>query len=142
MQGMRQYVLTEKAVLQGHTAWVTSCTMHGSISLTGSNDSTVHVWNLSHIPCVDDDAQFAASSCDVFDDIDDVSAQVFNGSLIGHKGGITCMWHENGLFVYRSLLHCIDTVVTGSLDKTIRHWDLETRKCVNILRSERYLSIC
>jgi WD40 repeat protein len=33
------------------------------------------------------------------------------------------------------------TVATGSLDKTVRCWDLETRQCVNILKSERFVII-
>jgi WD40 repeat protein len=123
-----------RASLQGHSGWITACTLQGSIALTASNDSVIRIWNLASIPDVDDGSPFIASS-NLYAD-DDADDMVFSGSLVGHTQGITSIWLEDGSLF---LLIIVGIVATGSVDKTVRCWDLETRKCINILKSERWV---
>jgi WD40 repeat protein len=59
-----------KASLQGHSGWVTACSIQGSIALTASNDSTIRIWNLASIPDVAGGDPFIASSKYYEDDAD------------------------------------------------------------------------
>lgn len=139
--------------LTGHQMPVTCLDFehpHG-VLLTGSEDSTLKLWDLSRWDCVKTlRAHRSAVRCvQVRDQIavsggDDTCAVVWNipnidqtplsyfehsldedwirCNLHGHVGSILCLQMEKG---------CL---MTGSADHTVRIWDLNTEQCVSTLR--------
>lgn len=96
--------------LRGHNASVTCLQVDNNVLATGSADATVRVWNLDEV-ISHPDAQNEESGDDAY------TIHV----LDSHVGEI-------------SALHFSDhTLVSGSADKTIRQWDLNTGRCVQTL---------
>lgn len=105
--------------LVDHKASVKCLQMEDNIVVTGSTDATLKLWDLSLL----EEEQ---------DDIDDDTYKQqpqqndnYSGPLVdtfdAHLGEISA------LHFYRN------TLVSGSSDKTIRQWDLETGKCLQTL---------
>ncbi|KAF3767787.1 mitochondrial division protein 1 [Cryphonectria parasitica EP155] len=118
--------------LEGHTASVKTLQVEDNICATGSVDATIRLWDLSRArydPAgeqldKDDDEDGMA-----FENPDDQPVEPPAGSmdecplttLSSHMAEITAL-HFRG-----------DLLVSGSADKTIRHWDLEKGRCVQTL---------
>ena len=101
------------ATLQGHQGWIRAIQISGYNVISGSGDHTAKLWDIATI--LDDQD----SICDTQVD-DNQSRQTFQG----HEAGVTCLQFLD------------NTLVTGSSDRTIRQWDIETGKTLSILRSE------
>ncbi|KAL7949989.1 WD40 repeat-like protein [Trichoderma barbatum] len=118
--------------LEGHTASVRALQVEDNILVTGSMDATIRLWDLSKTHYnpqggkeVGDDDEDAIA----FEHPDAQPIEPPEGSmddcalftLSSHVDEITAL-HFRG-----------DVLVSGSADKTIRHWDLEKGRCVQTL---------
>ncbi|KUI54924.1 Mitochondrial division protein 1 [Cytospora mali] len=118
--------------LEGHTASVRTLQVEDNICATGSVDATIRLWDLSkaHYDPLggqldkDDDEEGMA-----FENPEDQPVDPPAGSmddcpietLQAHMAEITALNFRG------------DVLVSGSADKTIRHWDLEKGRCVQTL---------
>ncbi|KAI8898925.1 WD40-repeat-containing domain protein [Globomyces pollinis-pini] len=103
-------------VLEGHTGWVRTIQQSGYSVLSGSGDHTVKFWDTSRLDTN------GSNLVDLHDDDD--TNEPLRKSYFGHTGGVTCLQFQD------------QTMVSGSVDKTIRQWDMETGATLAVLRSE------
>lgn len=117
--------------LEGHTASVRTLQVEDNILATGSMDATIRLWDLSKAQYDPHGGNFGKDSDEdaiAFGNPDD-HIEPPEGSmddcalytLQSHVDEITAL-HFRG-----------DVLVSGSADKTIRHWDLEKGRCVQTL---------
>lgn len=118
--------------LEGHNASVRTLQVEDNILATGSVDATIKLWDLSKSHY---DPQGAGGHGEededaiAFENPDDHHVEPPQGSmddcelftLQAHVGEITAL-HFRG-----------DTLISGSADKTLRHWDLEKGRCIQTL---------
>ncbi|PQK10201.1 hypothetical protein BB8028_0002g05250 [Beauveria bassiana] len=118
--------------LEGHTASVRALQVQDNILATGSVDATIKLWDLSKSRY---DPQGAGGHGEededaiAFENPDDQYIEPPQGSmddcelftLQSHVGEITAL-HFRG-----------ETLISGSADKTLRHWDLEKGRCIQTL---------
>lgn len=121
--------------LEGHAASVRALQVEDNILATGSADATIKLWDLSRAHYdphsghdkdgeADDDEDAIA-----FESPDDQPMDPPEGSMAdcalftleAHVDEVTAL-HFRG-----------DVLVSGSADKTLRHWDLEKGRCVQTL---------
>jgi division protein 1 len=121
-------------ILEGHTASVRALQVEDNILATGSTDATIRLWDLSqtrydaHGANVENEGEGDEDAI-AFENPDDQPIEPPAGSmddcalytLSSHVDEITAL-HFRG-----------DILVSGSADKTIRHWDLEKGRCVQTL---------
>lgn len=89
--------------IEGHSAPIRCLKLNEARLLTGSDDGSIKQWDLS---LIQDDPSMNGS----------IVEETF--TLKGHQAGITTFDAKN------------HTVVSGSDDKTIRQWDLESQQCI------------
>lgn len=120
--------------LEGHTASVRALQVEDNILATGSVDATIKLWDLSRSDYDPHGGQYEKEGEEdddaiAFENPDDQFVEPPEGSmrdcelytLQSHVDEITAL-HFKG-----------DVLVSGSADKTIRHWDLEKGRCVQTL---------
>lgn len=120
--------------LEGHTASVRTLQIEDNILATGSMDATIKLWDLSkshynpqgdQLTKDDDEDEDAIA----FENPDDQPIEPPEGSM-DDCGLFTLQAHVDEI----TALHFRgDILVSGSADKTIRHWDLEKGRCVQTL---------
>ncbi|KKF92838.1 Mitochondrial division protein 1 [Ceratocystis platani] len=118
-------------ILDGHTASVRTLQIEDNILATGSVDATIRLWDMSKAHYDPQGSQFGRDEDDgiAFENPDDEPVDPPEGSMAdcplytleSHVDEITAL-HFRG-----------DVLVSGSADKTIRHWDLEKGRCVQTL---------
>lgn len=121
-------------ILDGHTASVRTLQVEDNILATGSADATIRLWDLSRTSYdphgnsygnEDDEDEDAIAFENPNDQPIDPPADSMNDcelyTLQAHMDEVTAL-HFRG-----------DVLVSGSSDKTIRHWDLEKGRCVQTL---------
>ncbi|KAM0717200.1 hypothetical protein Q7P37_007052 [Cladosporium fusiforme] len=133
-------------MLEGHLSSVRCLQVEDNLVATGSMDASIKLWDLSQADYVppppsagskssvsDDHEEPSATGGDLFGPIaeDDTVQQpaVHNNamedchvlSLSGHVAEVTALNFRG------------NTLVSGSADKTLRQWDLETGRCVQTL---------
>ncbi|KAJ3208270.1 Mitochondrial fission protein [Clydaea vesicula] len=117
------------AELSGHTSFINCSGIFKNVAATGSNDTFVKLWNLSQIPPPNEGKKkpfiIKGDFTKDYDDVDVIRAD--GGVLKGHTSGVTSLWFEDNV------------LCSGSTDNTIRHWDVQTGRCLNILRSESFV---
>lgn len=102
-------------LLEGHYASVECVSIEDSFAFTGSNDATVKMWNLDYF-----NKAYQQNNINEEDDDDDyceqgnVDAHPLINSFEGHMDTVTALSYNNG------------ELISGSNDKTIRQWDLNT----------------
>lgn len=95
-------------LLEGHNASVNCLQLQDNILVTGSKDATLKLWNLSNLSANDEDSE-------------DSEHSVLTHSFDSHVDEITLLnFHKNIL-------------VSGSADRTIRQWDLQTGHCLQTI---------
>ncbi|RFU75419.1 mitochondrial division 1 [Trichoderma arundinaceum] len=118
--------------LEGHTASVRALQVEDNILATGSMDATIRLWDLSKThynpqggrEVGDDDEDAIAFEHPDAQPIEPPAGSMDDCALFtlsSHVDEITAL-HFRG-----------DVLVSGSADKTIRHWDLEKGRCVQTL---------
>ncbi|KAG0324224.1 Mitochondrial fission protein [Dissophora globulifera] len=123
--------------LPGHQDYVECMQLTHNTLVTGSRDSTIRTWNLADInhartardgsptpsdfSSLSDKAngspsmeEYSRSSVDTLTALDDC----WTSTLSGHTGPVTCIYHKD------------QELISGSNDKTIKEWDMETGQCV------------
>lgn len=117
--------------LGGHTASVRALQVEDNILATGSMDATIKLWDLSKAHY---DPHGGQSEKD--DDEDAIAFETADDQLEPPEGSMD----DCGLFTLQAHVDEItalhfrgDVLVSGSADKTIRHWDLEKGRCVQTL---------
>ena len=116
--------------LEGHTASVRALQVEDNILATGSADATIRLWDLSKTSYAphgsgeadDDEDAIAFSNAD--EHVEPPPGSMKDCELYtlqAHVDAVTAL-HFRG-----------DVLVSGSVDKTIRHWDLEKGRCVQTL---------
>lgn len=121
-------------MLEGHTASVRALQVEDNILATGSRDATIRLWDLSKAHYDPQGGQFGKGGEEdddgiAFENPDDQPVDPPEGSmddchlftLQAHVDEITAL-HFRG-----------DILVSGSADKTLRHWDLEKGRCIQTL---------
>lgn len=120
-------------VLVGHTASVRTLQVEDNLLATGGMDATIRLWDLSKAHYDPQGGQFGNDDEEddgmAFENPGDQPVDPPAGSmsdcelftLQAHVDEITAL-HFRG-----------DVLVSGSADKTIRHWDLEKGRCVQTL---------
>ncbi|KAK1224703.1 Mitochondrial fission protein [Marasmius sp. AFHP31] len=125
--------------LKGHNGTVKTIQVEAHVCLTGSEDSTVRLWDLRKVDSVDSDGWGEVNLSDVAEEegeeeghADEFGVNGIRNSgkqkeredpacmrvLEGHTKAVTAMFFED---------KCL---VTGASDKTLRQWDLTTGQCV------------
>ncbi|KAG5766403.1 hypothetical protein H9Q69_009115 [Fusarium xylarioides] len=115
--------------LEGHTASVRALQVEDNILATGSMDATIRLWDLSKahydphggLGKDDDEDAIAFGTDNHLEPPPGSMADCPLYTLESHVDEITAL-HFRG-----------DVMVSGSADKTIRHWDLEKGRCVQTL---------
>ncbi|ETS83177.1 Mitochondrial division protein 1 [Pestalotiopsis fici W106-1] len=117
-------------VLEGHIASVRALQLEDNFLATGGADATIRLWDLSKAH-YDPQGDLAEDEEDgiAFENPDDQPVEPPAGSMAdcplfsleAHMDQITAL-HFRG-----------DVLVSGSADKTLRHWDLEKGRCVQTL---------
>lgn len=119
--------------LEGHTASVRALQIEDNILATGSKDATIKLWDLSKSRYDPQGGQYDKEDEEedaiAWENPNDHAIEPPEGSmddcelftLRAHVDEITAL-HFRG-----------DVLVSGSADKTIRHWDLEKGRCVQTL---------
>ncbi|ANB11445.1 Mdv1p [Sugiyamaella lignohabitans] len=98
--------------LDGHKASVKCLQMENNLVATGSADATVKLWDLTG-----GDEEPAVEEDDYIPNGDNCYVETF----AAHVGEITALNFSD------------NTLVTGSADKTIRQWDIQTGRCLQTL---------
>lgn len=118
--------------LEGHAASVRTLQVEDNILATGSADATIRLWDLSRTR-YDPQGDTAKGDGDddaiAFENPDDQPFEPPQGSmddcelftLRAHVDEVTAL-HFRG-----------DVLISGSSDKTMRHWDLEKGRCIQTL---------
>ncbi|KAI9313606.1 WD40-repeat-containing domain protein [Dichotomocladium elegans] len=121
-------------ILEGHTSTVRCLQLSDATLLTGAEDGAIKLWNLSSIPPAPTPSSISSASVTsssapsspslTATTADDNTAPLnvltdcCTGTLDGHQAEVTALFMDR------------NTAVSGSNDKTMRQWDLETQKCV------------
>ncbi|KAL2070742.1 hypothetical protein VTL71DRAFT_13768 [Oculimacula yallundae] len=122
-------------LLEGHTASVRALQVEDNIVATGSMDATIRLWDLSKARYdpqnnrINKDGEEEEEDPLAFGNPEDEEPEPPPGTmrdcplftLEAHVDEITAL-HFKG-----------DTLISGSADKTLRQWDLETGRCVQTL---------
>ncbi|KAJ3032709.1 Mitochondrial fission protein, partial [Rhizophlyctis rosea] len=111
------------ALLQGHTGWVRTTQVRAQTLITGSGDHTIRQWDLSRLPPMPTSATGTPSTPFSTPDPAEICVRTYRG----HTGGVSCLMFDD------------KWLLSGSVDKTVRQWDLETGTEVTVLRSERWI---
>eukprot|EP00039_Didymoeca_costata_P028088 m.19965 g.19965 ORF g.19965 m.19965 type:complete len:522 (-) comp6721_c0_seq2:176-1741(-) len=107
--------------------------------VTGSNDSTLKLWNLGESrPLLDFVGhQGGVWACGVYKD-KMVSASTDHNLKVWSLRTGECMHTLEG---HTSTARCVrfvdNRIISGSRDGTVRHWDAETGNCLNIFRGHQ-----
>ena len=110
--------------------WVRAIQVSGKSLVSGSGDHTVKFWNLTALQPLPlgDTTQPASVPHVIYDTINTVDDDdILKRTFVGHSGGISCLQFDS------------QWLLSGSLDKTIRQWDVNTGECISILRSEKWV---
>ncbi|PHH87887.1 hypothetical protein CDD83_8278 [Cordyceps sp. RAO-2017] len=119
--------------LEGHTASVRALQVQDNILATGSADATIRLWDLSR-------SLYDPYGNQISREADDEEAIAFEGSDDQPIDPPEGSMDECALFTLEAHVDEVtalhfrgDVMVSGSADKTLRHWDLEKGRCVQTL---------
>ncbi|KAK9720638.1 Mitochondrial fission protein [Basidiobolus ranarum] len=127
--------------IQGHNDIIRCVQVQDHILATGSNDGTVCIWNLSISPVVSNDQPPSENTEENVSTSGNASDPEINNSELAaapqapvqeyFHGDPSCM---NVIAGHNDAICCLqfgnNTLVTGSADKTMKQWDMETGQCI------------
>lgn len=107
-------------MLYGHTGWVHSVFFAERILATGSGDCTICLWDMSSLgKCLEN------GKLDISYDVDWQSNIHRRRQILrGHDAGVSTLHGDLST----------NSLISGSLDKTVAQWDMETGKRVTVMR--------
>lgn len=111
-------------LLEGHYATVTAMQMEDSLVVTGSLDATLKLWRVSKLNSPhgnDDEFNIDAINNTKANGIDDDLESPLLTTFESHVQEVTALHFNNS------------TLVSGSADRTIRQWDLNTGNCLQTI---------
>ncbi len=139
-----------QAQILAHSGWIRCLQLNERTAMTGSSDNTIKLWDLSLIPNMptytsiapsdplhsyptvktfnEDKTSKLKSSVSTDDAWNEQDTTILRQIYSGHHGAVSCLMFD------------ASRLVSGSTDKTIRQWDIETGECVAVLRSEKWAS--
>src|SRR5690606_27170743 len=97
--------------LREHTDWVRRLHFDSMQAVSSSYDCTLKVWDLKTAKC--------------------------KMTLTGHKGCVNCFQYDETrvpCLGFLCLIHCLVQLVSGSGDKEIKIWDMNTGICLKSLK--------
>lgn len=131
---------------EGHKDSVTcvQCNIHASKFASASLDKTIMLWDMhtgkllstleGHKGGVNSifltDHTIVSASADSTVKIYDTRIEKCTRSLIGHVADVTCLQFDPDT----------NTLLSGSLDKTIREWDIASGVCTNIIKANESIN--
>ncbi|CAG8457484.1 10489_t:CDS:10 [Diversispora eburnea] len=112
-------------ILDGHEGIVNCMQLVGSHLVTGSSDNTIRQWDTSKSVLPNEPVTDLMGKLNFHSELSTennesslIGDNCFLATLVGHSGSVTCLHYDGS---------CL---VTGSSDKTMRQWDLETGQCI------------
>ncbi|CAJ0752081.1 10712_t:CDS:10 [Entrophospora sp. SA101] len=124
-------------LLNNHHDIVTCLQINDNYLITGSRDKTICYWDISKAKLNTNSSDsinvnsvssitspltsstiITTNATNQFSELSNIGGDCFIERLEGHHDKITCLYSEG---------NCL---VTGSSDKTMKQWDLETGKCI------------
>jgi division protein 1 len=110
--------------------------IEGKTILTGSNDQTIKHWNISKLPALtskdDDSPSTPLITYNINDKLSENDNSGIDSLLVrtyeGHTAAVTCLQFDS------------TWLLSGSIDKSLRQWDLETGNCVSVLKTEPWIN--
>uniref|UniRef100_T1JH13 Uncharacterized protein n=1 Tax=Strigamia maritima TaxID=126957 RepID=T1JH13_STRMM len=149
-------------LLQGHSSYITCCTISDTFVITGSEDSTIRKWSMTNLECVH--IYRGHKSCVnrvistgefIFSSSYDATAKawLFDFEDIAEMGSDcikTFTGHNNALFPIIFIpsdgipseacdgkinINAGDTLITGSADCTARAWAFDTGETIHVFKS-------
>ncbi len=104
---------------EGHAGAVNCCGISpdGKICVSGSSDNTLRLWETASGKCLS---------------VLGEGLEISNDSDEAHSGGITCV----------AISPCGTYCVSGSLDNTLRLWELRSGKCLHVFREYTDIISC
>ncbi|KTW28818.1 hypothetical protein T552_01448 [Pneumocystis carinii B80] len=120
-----------QGLLEGHNASVKCLQLENNIVATGSMDASIKLWNLQHIESYD-----AIQSFETFNYVNgkkenNIHLLPFDTKKVTNDLNIATL--ESHMDEITALHFIGNVLVSGSSDKTLKQWDLETGKCVQTL---------
>jgi division protein 1 len=97
--------------------------------ISGSGDHTLKLWDLD--TCGNEQAlvrqgetplTFVSPGTDLYE-------QTLRKTFEGHTGGVSCLMFDD------------EWLISGSSDKTIRQWDMQTGLCVSVLQTSQWMEV-
>lgn len=126
-------------MLEGHLSSVRCLQVQDDIVASGSNDATVRLWDLSQADYTPHHSSSINKSSHADSDDQQASPDLFPdsapGSTLAPSSMADCPLHTLSAHVAEVTAIHFDgnTLVSGSSDKTLRQWDVETGRCVQTL---------
>ncbi|CAG8473752.1 9841_t:CDS:10, partial [Cetraspora pellucida] len=110
-------------ILDGHKGVVNCMRMDKRHLVTGSRDCTIRQWDISKVSSPSkvkqiSEVKFNQVSTSSENVLPFIGDDCWLATLEGHTGSVTCLHYEN------------DCLVSGSSDKTMKQWDMETGQCI------------
>ncbi|CAG8491437.1 5509_t:CDS:10 [Ambispora leptoticha] len=132
-------------ILDGHEGLVNCLQINGNQLFTGSSDRTIRQWNLdklshqtSSTPSslsspslrgngLERDSSYEVISHEAFNHeennehenkLENIGEDAWIATLEGHTGEVTCLYYED------------QYLLSGSSDRTMKQWDIETSQCI------------
>ncbi|EMR11178.1 hypothetical protein PNEG_00771 [Pneumocystis murina B123] len=121
-----------QGLLEGHNASVKCLQLENNIVATGSMDASIKLWNLQHI-----ESYQAVQSFETFNYLNakkeenNIHLLPFDTKKVTNDLNIATL--ESHMDEITALHFIGNVLVSGSSDKTLKQWDLETGKCVQTL---------
>ena len=145
--------------LEGHAnpVWSVAWSPDGTLLASGSSDCTVNLWNASPVPqssCLlhtfqghegwvrsvafsSDGTLLASGSYDHTVSLWDIHQRTRLSTLHGHENWVMAIAFCPEVSDYASPTSTLPTLISGSIDATLKLWNLTTETCEQTLRIER-----
>lgn len=131
-----------QGLLQGHNASVKCLQLENNIVATGSMDASIKLWDLQHLESYETTKSFQSSNYINKKKDPNNTSFFINESKNIHISPFDTKKKDNNFHIATLESHMDEitalyfigkVLVSGSSDKTLRQWDLETGRCIQTL---------